>query len=287
MHYTKDNLDEFIIEMDALAEDFNNPKAVEFMSKFNYIPSTKINQDLDPFSREYMNSQLRLYRELTGRLPDQTSTELTNFDINAHINSANPYGSRDVTYISKHINSITKALNLANLPSAANILDVGSGWGLSSEVMAYCGASVTGVDINPRFVELNNKRARKLNIDIKAINSSFDDFNTDNKFDAVFFYECLHHSITPWSVIEKYKTFLNDNGALILSGEPVNNFWWKNWGLRLDAMSVYCIRKHGWFESGWSHEFLIKMLHDSNFSVEHHRGVGIGGSDIYVSRLRK
>jgi len=29
-----------------------------------------------------------------------------------------------------------------------------------------------------------------------------------------------------------------------------------NWGLRLDPLSVYCIHKFGWFESGWSADFL-------------------------------
>ncbi|MBU6296156.1 MAG: methyltransferase domain-containing protein, partial [Planctomycetes bacterium] len=48
----------------------------------------------------------------------------------------------------------------ANLPPGASILDMGCGWGLSSEAMAFSGASVTAVDINPQFVELIEKRAK-------------------------------------------------------------------------------------------------------------------------------
>lgn len=282
MIFTKDDLDEFVITVDSLFE--NRQELDKYWAGFDYIPEVVVNQNLDPYSDEYLNAQIALYEELSGVKLNQYENEMTVFPLEDCVRSANPYGSSDVQFMSKHSNSITTALKLAQLPRCASILDMGSGWGLSSEVMAFCGARVTAVDINPKFVELNRRRAEKFNLEMNSVVASFEDFQTDEKFDAVFFYECLHHAVKPWETIKKYKDMLKDDGKLILSGEPVNQNWWKNWGLRLDPMSIYCIRKHGWFESGWSNDFLMKMLADAGLNVERHVGVGVDNSDIYIAK---
>lgn len=282
MIFTKDDLDEFVKTVDSLFE--NKPELEKYWAGFDYLPEVIVDQKLDPYSDEYLNAQIALYKELSGVELNQYENEMTIFPLEDCVRSANPYGSNNIQFMSKHSNSITAALKLAQLPAHASILDMGSGWGLSSEIMAFCGAKVTAVDINPNFVELNRRRAEKFNLEMNPVVASFEDFETDEKFDAVFFYECLHHAVKPWETIKKYKDMLKDDGKLIISGEPVNQHWWKNWGLRLDPMSIYCIRKHGWFESGWSNEFLMKMLMDAGLTVDRHVGVGIDNSDIYIAR---
>lgn len=41
------------------------------------------------------------------------------------------------------------------------VMDMGCGWGLSSELAAYLGLTVIGVDVNPSFVRLVNERAKR------------------------------------------------------------------------------------------------------------------------------
>jgi hypothetical protein len=67
--------------------------------------------------------------------------------------------------------------------------------------------------------------------------------------------------VRPWVVVSKLAAGLELGGRLVLAGEPINEIWWKHWGMRLDALSVYCIRKFGWFESGWSIGFIEELVH--------------------------
>jgi 2-polyprenyl-3-methyl-5-hydroxy-6-metoxy-1,4-benzoquinol methylase len=282
--FNQKDLDQFVHTSDQLGGP-GSPDTTDFWENFSYVVETQIDQDLDPYSEEYTQQQIELYKELSGRPGiDQYQNELTKFSLDHHVVDSNPYGVRDITYIAKHINCVSKALQLAKLPNSAKVLDMGSGWGLSSEIISYCGASVTAVDINPEFTKLNQTRAQQRKFNVSSLTSSFDDFNTDEKYHGIFFYECLHHSVKTWELVEKYKQFLEENGCFIISGEPVNSHWWKHWGLRLDPMSIYCIRKHGWFESGWSNDFLIDLLLRAKLTVEHHKGVGHDGGDIYIAR---
>ena len=155
---------------------------------------------------------------------------------------------------------LCSAMRLAKAHRGARLLDMGCGWGLSSELASYLGFEVHALDINNNFIKLVDERSRRLNLGIKSIHSSFDEFVTDEKFDIVLFYECLHHAVTPWVLLEKMARLLVDQGKILLCGEPINEFWWPTWGLRLDPLSVYCIRKFGWFESGWSTDFIVKCL---------------------------
>jgi hypothetical protein len=113
--------------------------------------------------------------------------------------------------------------------------------------------------------------------------SSFDQFDSDENYDAIFFYECLHHSVRPWHLLQRLKNNLNANGKIVLSGEPINEVWWKHWGIRLDPLSLYCIRKYGWFESGFSMGFLHLIFDRIGLMVEIINGRSINGSDIIIA----
>jgi len=281
---TCENLDAFIERVDALGGP-NSPQTSSFWEGFCYIPTVKVDQELDPFSSEYLQQQLSLYHEISGRPLDQRINEFSDFDFNRSRNAPNPYGNCDVNFLSKHARAICEAIEMADFSSSKqpHVLDMGSGWGVSSELLAFCGCRVTAVDINHKFVRLVNERAISKSLPIEAIISSFDDFSSTEKYDAIFFYECLHHSVTPWLLLGKMANFLAPNGRIIISGEPINSIWWKHWGLRLDPLSIYCIRKFGWFESGFSFEFAENIFKMIGFKTQIFKGRSINGSDIIVS----
>jgi 2-polyprenyl-3-methyl-5-hydroxy-6-metoxy-1,4-benzoquinol methylase len=254
-----EGLDQFVAETDRRGGP-NTPGANAYWATFSYQPSTPIDKSADPFSEPYFRRQLSLYHELSGRALDQQANEHTHFDVDAHVVAPNPYDHGTPTILATHLLRLVGAFQSGGCARNARVLDMGCGWGLSSEVAAYLGFIVTAVDINPDFVALVNRRAERLGATITAVRSAFDTFETHEKFDAILFYECLHHAVRPWTLLARMREMLAPGGCIILCGEPVNEHWWPNWGLRLDALSVYCIRKFGWFESGWSLPFIRRCL---------------------------
>ncbi len=195
----------------------------------------------------------------------------------------NPYHRNDIAFLSKHSRAVLTAIMLADPPAGAHILDAGCGWGLSSELMAFCGARVTAIDINPAFVELVRRRAQRFMLPITAIRSEFDTFETGERFDLLFFYECLHHSVKPWESLKSLGRFVKPEGKIVFAGEPVNTVWWPHWGLRLDAPSVYCARKFGWWESGWSMLFIARCFEQAGFTLNTFEEIGLDNGPIGIA----
>ena len=256
---SSEELNEFVAEIDRRGGP-GSPDAARYYSDFEYVPTTHVDKSADPFSPEYLKQQLSLYRELSGRQLNQFANEHTSIDLPRHIAARNPYDHPEPTKLAIHLIRLNSALRLANGRRGAKLLDMGCGWGLSSELAAYLGFDVHAVDVNGDFIELVRARSQRLGLSIKTTKATFDQLIIKDRYDIVLFYECLHHAVTPWTLLEKMTQALTYRGKIAICGEPINEFWWSTWGLRLDPISVYCIRKHGWFESGWSKDFLIKCL---------------------------
>lgn len=282
MEFHTSELDRFILECDARGT-IGHPEGAAYAQNFRLSYNAKIDVSTDPFSEDYVTQQLSLYREISGRDPDQSQTEMTIFDVHAHAAAQHPLLDRNISILASHMSAISSAIALADLPHSAKVLDLGCGWGSSSEIMAYCGADVTAVDINPLFVELVSRRAERLNLPIRAVNASFEDFTSDERFHMAFFYECLHHAIRPWAAIENIALHLDHEGLIAFAGEPINADYWPDWGIRLDGISVYCIRKFGWFESGWSEKFLTECFKRSGFNLVLHPGIGLRGGQVGIA----
>ncbi|PZO05377.1 MAG: hypothetical protein DCF28_03805 [Alphaproteobacteria bacterium] len=255
MKLNQSTLDAFVAEADRLGGP-GAPECESFWAQLQYEPTLVMDQSLDPFSDAYAAQQLELHREISGRAFDQKANEQTALDIAAHAAAPNPYNHPDPSALALHIERLSRAIRLAKPKVGARLLDMGCGWGLSSEVFAYIGLNVTAVDINPSFVALVNERAARSSRSITATLGTFDDYTPTTPVDVILFYECLHHAVRPWTVLGRLVEWLNTDGSVVLAGEPINSLWWTSWGMRLDPLSVYCMRKFGWFESGWSLEFM-------------------------------
>lgn len=275
------HLDRLVAEVDGRG-GLGTPAAAAHLADFQLDFDVRIDTALDPFSAEYFGQQQALYEEMAGRGLDQTTGEMTALDVDEHVAGSNPLNLTDVRHVCKHARAVLTAVMMADLPPGASVLDAGCGWGLSSEVMAFCGAKVTGVDINPRFAELVRRRAERLGLPVRAECCGFDRFDTPERFDLLFFYECLHHSLRPWETLGRLGRLVRAGGKVVMAGEPVNAVWWPHWGLRLDAVSVYCVRKFGWWESGWTPEFITACFARAGFRLELHPHVGLDNGLIGV-----
>ncbi|AEH87081.1 class I SAM-dependent methyltransferase [Mesorhizobium opportunistum] len=264
---TPGNLNSFITCSDSLGPP-GSPQVEQFWRGMKYIPETKVNQRLDPFGEEYTAQQIAVYREIAARDLDQQMNELTDFAMADHIAGANPYTHQPPTAVALHVGRVARAIQYSGLQIGNHVLDMGCGWGTSCELMAFCGLEVTGLDINARFVELVDARAKRIGHKVGTMRGSFESIPGDTLYDAALYYESLHHAVKPWETLSLVHSRLKPGGKLMLAGEPVNDIW-KHWGIRTDPLSIYCIRKFGWFESGWSADFIARCVKRCGFEIEH------------------
>ncbi len=279
---SSDQLDDYVAEVDERG-GLGTEATRELNADFEIELSVDVDQSADPFSAEYIASQEQVYRELSGREIDQDENEITPLDVDELVGRANPYGSTDATFIAKHARTILTSILVSQLPMSAKVLDMGCGWGLSTEMFGFTGCDVTAVDINPLFVDLVSQRAAARGYQVETVRSAFDEVTVDGLYDLVFFYESFHHAILPWKVLDVVGPLVKPGGKITLAGEPINDYWWKNWGLRLDADSVYCIRKFGWFENGWSADFITECFRRSGFELNLLPGIGLDQTTIGVA----
>ncbi len=273
-------LEEFVATSDSLGGP-NAPGCVDYWKGFRYVPTYSVNQSLDPYGDAYFAEQLALYEEISGRKLDQLANELLDFDVKLHIDAPNPYNHPDPSILAGQVATLASACQAAGASRGNKVLDMGCGWGLSSETLAYCGLDVDAVDINQGFVDLVNGRAERLGLPIQAYKSNFDTFEParGTQYSFSLFYECFHHATKPWELMERVVSMLEPTGKFILAAEPVQSNWWIHWGLRLDPLSVYCIHKYGWFESGWSEEFLCDMFARNGLT---HSSIPVGNDPTAV-----
>jgi 2-polyprenyl-3-methyl-5-hydroxy-6-metoxy-1,4-benzoquinol methylase len=246
-------LDEWVKQCDELG-GIQHPNCSSFISHFRLKFDTRVSDDIDPTSRAYVSQQIQLYEEIANRKLDQEHNE--HAAVPDTSSSWNPYGSGDIRFIAKHTRTVLNAVMLADLDPEAWVLDMGCGWGLSTETIGFTGANVHAVDINHDFVQLVGRRSSARNLRVKTELATFDSFDSSHSYDLIFFYECLHHSVSVIDTLRHLSKFSKPNGTIIFAGEPVTRADWKHWGMRLDPMSVYCIRKFGWFETGWSEDYI-------------------------------
>ena len=103
--------------------------------------------------------------------------------LNVHLNPDIDHGSRKKSTIEKTANWI---LDTQKEKGKLNILDLGCGPGLYTEIFAKAGHNVTGIDISKNSIEYAKKCAKDKKLDIAYLNSSYleTDLESD-KYDLV------------------------------------------------------------------------------------------------------
>jgi len=98
------------------------------------------------------------------------------------------------------------------LKNKKSILDIGSGTGISCILLEDKGFQMTGVDPDPKNVELINS---KLN-NGKCINSFFEELKIDEKVDAIWITHVFEHLENPDEFLEKCKQWIKPDGIICL-----------------------------------------------------------------------
>ena len=263
---------------------YQDPAIVAKYEPIDLVFDTSVDQSLSPYSDAYFAQQMALYSEIAGRDLDQEQGELHSGDHTALRHAPNPTGIQDAAVLAEYVRCVASMQALACLDGRPTVLDMGAGHGLGSEVIAYTGCVVHAVDIDPGLGALSRHRSAERNLDVTRLDLNFDDLGTlaDAHYDAAFFFQALHHSLRPWKLIADLATKLKPDGVIAFVGEPIQNMWWRNWGIRLDPVSLFVARRDGWFESGWSHDFIRDCFARSGFHLTFLAG-GYGGDEIGIA----
>ncbi|MGQ8820251.1 bifunctional 2-polyprenyl-6-hydroxyphenol methylase/3-demethylubiquinol 3-O-methyltransferase UbiG [Bibersteinia trehalosi] len=103
------------------------------------------------------------------------------------------------------------------------VLDVGCGGGILSEAMAKLGATVTGIDMTDKPLEVARLHAEQSGLNIDYQQTTIEDFlqkqtacNAE-KFDVITCMEMLEHVPEPLSIIQSCQALLKPNGTLFFS----------------------------------------------------------------------
>jgi 2-polyprenyl-3-methyl-5-hydroxy-6-metoxy-1,4-benzoquinol methylase len=115
--------------------------------------------------------------------------------------------------------TIHHALRQLGVPQGAEVLDLGSGTGWVSLLLAEAGYLPTGVDLAPGNVRISELHAERWNSPATFLAADMDDLDLGRSFDAVLMFDSLHHVDDPEAIVSRVSAHLRP-GGWALFGEP-------------------------------------------------------------------
>jgi SAM-dependent methyltransferase len=238
----------------------------------------------DPYSPEYAQAQLEIYYLISGKTSySPAAQEMTPFDFAAALQAPYPYCTKSVKTIGDQLIAIGFLIRAMQLSAGGTLLEFGPGWGKATLEFSQAGYAVTAVDINSQFLELIAATARRNERQITTVCSEMLQFQPTHRFDRVVFYESFHHCHDHVAMIRRLDELVAPDGAVIFAGEPIDEFFPQPWGIRLDGLSVWAIRRFGWFELGFRTDYFESLLQASGWRVKCHRSVDAGWQRVYLA----
>ena len=231
---------------------------------------------LDPYSEAYRQQQYEIYLRISNMTSYSPTNERSEFlgDPEQTARQPFPYYTRSPQTVGDQLMMLGFIMKTMNLPSGSSILEFGPGWGNTTINLARMGYEVTAVDIEPKFLEIIQARAKLLGLSVKTVCANFgpvcDDQAATNTYDAVLFFESFHHCSDHLKLIRELPTMLKPGGKVVFASEPITDIFPLPWGVRLDGMSVWSIRRFKWLELGFKESYFRDTMARFGWSVKKH-----------------
>lgn len=282
---------EFDMLMAQIGDGLPNGAQYQRMSSLILdFPQSRRLARMDPFDPSYRATAMDLYLSLRGRaeegyvaardeapaapLPENLWTSLV------------PWSFRDAGMASEHLLAWGHILRHLNLPPGGSLLEYGPGSGQILLMAARMGYGAFGVDIDEVAMSGIRAQAAHLDVTVRTERTEFGLGFDGQSFDTILFYEAFHHAFDFDHLLVRLLDRLNPGGRLVLCGEPVVPCVTEGipyaWGPRLDALSVFCMRRFGWMELGFTHDYLMEIARRTGWSATYHAFPGCGRAAIYV-----
>lgn len=253
------------------------------LTEFAYTPSHNFPQD--PYSLEYFESQIALYHEISGRNSYELENEYTPFDFDGLKNNPYPYCTKSATTVGDQLIAQGFMIKTMNLPPDSHILEFGAGWGNTTLNFVQMGYKATVVEIDPSLAKLINYRTALFAKEVHLIQQDMLSFSQQDsgQYDAVLFYSCFHHCADHINLLRNLHKLIEKDGIIAFAAEPVADFPYP-WGIRLDGISVWSIRKFGWLELGFDNSYFFKTLLLLGWTPKRHRSNEHPLCDVIVAK---
>jgi ubiquinone/menaquinone biosynthesis C-methylase UbiE len=119
-----------------------------------------------------------------------------------------------------HLHRYAMAIDLAR---GKVVLDIASGEGYGSNLLAKVAQSVLGVDIEKKVVDFANKKYTQPNLEFKVGSTSLIP-SKDKVFDLIVSFETIEHHDEHEQMMEEFKRVLKPGGVLIISSPDKLNY---------------------------------------------------------------
>jgi SAM-dependent methyltransferase len=284
MHSFSDlsSLDNYIAQMDAAAavsDDRLRAMFDEFEWQREPCPES------DPYSSAYKEWQMRLYCRLAGVTTYDTVNERSHFDVDQAVRQPFPYRTGSSHTVGDHLMGIGFLIKTAGIQPGARVLEFGPGWGNTTLALTQLGCRVTAVDIEPNFVDVIRRRVNAVGLEVEAIQGDFNHFyDSDRQFDAVVFFESFHHCGDHLLLLHSLRNRIGAGGIVVFGAEPILESFPVPWGVRLDGMSVWGIRKFRWLELGFQESYFIRTMMRLGFLVSKHVTQATSIGTVFLAR---
>jgi SAM-dependent methyltransferase len=259
-----DELDRFLDECMGGEKEIT-PAALERMSKGYLKIPEGMTVPADPFSPEFGKFQSELYAKVAGK-SYALANEAAEFDFEAAKNDFFPYSTGSGEFVGGQLQSHGFVIRNIGLPRGARIVEFGAGWGNLTVQLMLMGYRMTAVELNKPSIALMAHRAAIHGKSIDFAEQDMVEFAcaTDRKFDAALFLASFHHAHDHRKLIENLDRILDKNGVAYFADEPIPPAGHPAlpyaWGLRLDAPTLYYVRRHGWLELGFRSAYFKELL---------------------------
>ena len=255
-------------------------------------PTARALNELDPFSPAYRERALALYLELRrGQVSDYIAArdEAPASGVPAAIwTGLIPWAFRDATLLAEFLVAWAQILRLLALRPGDDVLEYGPGSGQILLMLARMGYGAYGVDIDEAALEGIRQQATGLGVPVPVERAEFGEGFGDRQFDRIVFFEAFHHAFNFDALLVRLQARLKPGGHVVLCGEPIVPEAALGipypWGPRLDALSLFCIRRFGWMELGFTHAFLVEAARRTGWTATFHDAPGCGRAQAYVLR---
>lgn len=253
------NLKDLDLQIKSVDEKFmvSSDEGIQALNEFCYVVDTIVPKD--PYSQEYQDTQMKLYLEISGRQYYAVANEHTPFDFDGVKNNPYPYYTKSSTTVGEQLIAQGFLIRTMNLEPNSRIVEFGPGWGNTTLHFVQMGYEVTAVDVEKSFLELIKYRAQLLSKKINLVQNDMLEFYSNEKYDAAVFFECFHHCADHLKLLKNLANSINDDGLIAFAAETIADFPYP-WGLRLDGISVWSIRKCGWLELGFDTSYFMRTL---------------------------
>jgi 2-polyprenyl-3-methyl-5-hydroxy-6-metoxy-1,4-benzoquinol methylase len=238
----------------------------------------------DPFSSEYRDFQMALYRQISGR-SYTPQNEVSKFDVEAADRRPFPFYTGSCKTAGFFTMGTGFLLHSLSLAAGNRVVEFGPGWGNTTIAMAMLGLEVTAVDIEKDFCELLRRRARRQEVNITVINADFMWAETvRDAFDAAIFFECFHHCADHMRLLKALHVAVKPGGRIYFGAEPIIANFPLPWGLRMDGESLWAIRSNGWMELGYHETYFQEALARTGWTGIKHVMPDLAWASVWEAR---